>query len=157
MLDRDGYRANIGIILLNQQNRVFWGRRKGEDSWQFPQGGLLDDEEIEVGMLRELYEEIGLNSTQIKIIAHTKNWLYYDVPENYNRNRAYYKGQKQIWFLLKLLGSDCQINLRKHHVQEFDAWRWLEYDQAQDLVIDFKRQVYTKALAELAIYLNSTQ
>lgn len=154
MIDRDGYRLNVGIVLLNHNNKVFWGRRKGEDSWQFPQGGIYDTEEPEAAMLRELNEELGLLPEHVKVIGRTNNWLYYDVPGIYNRgNKNFYRGQKQIWFLLRLVGKEHHINVKYHREQEFDAWRWIDYWQAIEQVVNFKQDVYDKALHELASFI----
>ncbi|MBY0379859.1 MAG: RNA pyrophosphohydrolase, partial [Burkholderiales bacterium] len=148
------YRLNVGVVLLGKDNQVFWGRRKGESSWQFPQGGLYEDEEVEVAMFRELNEELGLNSEHVQILGCTNDWLYYDVPSIYNRSyNKTYRGQKQIWYLLKLIGKDHDINVKFHKEQEFDAWRWIDYWEPIDLVIDFKQEVYRKALNELTQFL----
>ncbi|MDQ5921236.1 MAG: putative (di)nucleoside polyphosphate hydrolase [Pseudomonadota bacterium] len=156
MIDRDGYRSNVGIILINHDNKLFWGRRKGEDSWQFPQGGIYDLEKPEAAVLRELNEEVGLSPEHVKIIARTNNWLYYDVPEIYNKNsRSFYRGQKQIWFLLQFIGKDYHINVKHHKEQEFDAWRWIDYWQPIDEVVNFKQEVYKKALHELFPYIKA--
>lgn len=107
MLDRDGYRPNVGIIILNHRNQVFWGKRVREHSWQFPQGGIKQGESPEQAMFRELMEEVGLSSQQVEIVGRTREWLKYDVPTNWVRRewRGTYKGQKQIWFfLLRLRG-----------------------------------------------------
>jgi putative (di)nucleoside polyphosphate hydrolase len=155
MLDRDGFRPNVGIILLNQKNQVFWGKRIRTHSWQFPQGGIDRGETPEQAMFRELHEEIGLRPEHVAVIARTRDWLRYEVPERYIRRdaRGHYKGQKQIWFLLRLLGGDWQLNLRATDHPEFDAWRWNDYWVPLDLVIEFKRAVYQRALEELAPYL----
>ncbi len=154
MIDKNGYRLNVGMILINNQNLVFWGKRKGEDSWQFPQGGLHENETIEDGMFRELKEELGLPKEHVQIIHHTQDWLYYDVPAIYNRpNNHGYKGQKQIWYLLLLTGKDHHINVKSHVEQEFDAWRWIDYWTTAESVISFKRNVYQAALNELSNYL----
>ena len=154
MIDQDGYRLNVGIILLNHRNQVFWGRRKGENSWQFPQGGQYGSEETQETMFRELNEELGLLSKHVEIVARTKNWLYYDVPGNFNRfNTSIYRGQKQIWYLLRLMGKEHNINVKHHKDQEFDAWRWIDYWSPIDLVVPFKQDVYRKALTELSQYI----
>ena len=154
MIDKDGYRLNVGVVLLGKDNQVFWGRRKGESSWQFPQGGLYENEEIEVAMFRELNEELGLDPWHVKILGRTSDWLYYDVPSTYNRSHnKIYRGQKQIWYLLKLIGKDHDINVKFHKEQEFDAWRWVDYWEPIDLVIDFKQEVYRKSLNELKQFL----
>ncbi|MCE2705762.1 MAG: RNA pyrophosphohydrolase [Proteobacteria bacterium] len=157
MIDKDGYRLNVGIILLNQNNQVFWGKRKGEGSWQFPQGGLYENEEIDQAMLRELNEELGLSPKHVTIIARTEKWLYYDVPNSYNRpNNKMYRGQKQIWYLLNFIGKDYDINVKSHKEQEFDAWRWINYWEPIDLVIKFKHDVYKQALQQLSSFLPNT-
>ena len=154
MIDHQGYRSNVGMILLNENNQVFWGRRKSEDSWQFPQGGIYDNEEPPVAMLRELNEELGLLPQHVEIIARTKDWLYYDVPGASNRNnKNFYRGQKQIWFLLKFIGKDYHIDVKLHQEQEFDAWRWVDYWLPIEQVVNFKQEVYKKALHELAPYI----
>jgi putative (di)nucleoside polyphosphate hydrolase len=158
MLDRDGFRPNVGIILLNQRNQVFWGKRIRTHSWQFPQGGIDRGESPEQAMYRELHEEIGLKPEHVRIIARTRDWLRYEVPERYIRRdaRGHYKGQKQIWFLLQLIGQDWNLNLRATNHPEFDAWRWNEYWVPLDVVVEFKRGVYEMALRELACYLPRT-
>ncbi len=146
MIDKDGYRPNVGIILLNKQNLVFWGRRKGEYSWQFPQGGLAENETLDECMYRELNEELGLLQQHVSIIDRTNDWLYYDVPGSWSKQNSNYRGQKQIWYLLDFLGSDHHINVRSHHEPEFDAWRWIPYWEPIDFVVKFKQDVYRKAL-----------
>ncbi len=155
MLDRDGYRPNVGIILLNHRNQVFWGKRIRTHSWQFPQGGIDRGETPEQAMYRELHEEIGLKPEHVEVIARTRDWLRYEVPDRYIRRdaRGHYKGQKQIWFLLRLIGGDWNLNLRATDHPEFDAWRWNDYWVPLDLVIEFKRGVYQRALEELSRYL----
>ena len=152
MLDREGYRPNVGIVLLNGKNQVFWGKRVSAHSWQFPQGGINAGENPEQAMYRELIEEVGLKPCHVHVLGRTRNWLRYDVPQQYLRrdNRGIYKGQKQIWFLLKLTGRDCDVCLRATSHPEFDAWRWDDYWMPLDSVIEFKREVYQQALSELA-------
>lgn len=152
MLDKDGYRPNVGIILLNRRNEVFWGKRLGQHSWQFPQGGIKLGETPEQAMYRELHEEVGLKEEHVRIVGRTRGWLRYDVPEQWVRRemRGSYRGQKQIWFLLRLMGQDSDIRLDCTGKPEFDAWRWHEYWVPMESVIEFKRQVYGKALRELA-------
>jgi putative (di)nucleoside polyphosphate hydrolase len=155
MLDRDGFRPNVGIVLLNPRNQVFWGKRIRTHSWQFPQGGIKYGETPEQAMFRELHEEVGLVSSHVRILARTRDWLRYEVPNHFIRRdaRGHYKGQKQIWFLLQLIGRDTDVNLRATHHPEFDAWRWNDYWVQLDSVIEFKRGVYQQALTELARYL----
>jgi putative (di)nucleoside polyphosphate hydrolase len=155
MLDRDGFRPNVGIILLNQRNQVFWGKRLRTHSWQFPQGGIKHGESPEQAMFRELHEEVGLLPEHVRIVARTRDWMRYEVPNHFIRRdaRGHYKGQKQIWFLLELLGRDSDMNLRATNHPEFDAWRWNDYWVPLDAVIEFKRGVYQLALTELSRFL----
>jgi putative (di)nucleoside polyphosphate hydrolase len=155
MVDRDGYRPNVGIIITNAKNQVFWGKRIRQNSWQFPQGGIQHGESPEQAMYRELHEEVGLHPAHVRILGRTREWLRYDVPKTWARRecRNNYKGQKQIWFLLRLDGRDCDVNLRASGHPEFDAWRWNEYWLELDTVIEFKRDVYRSALNELARFL----
>jgi putative (di)nucleoside polyphosphate hydrolase len=155
MIDRDGYRPNVGIILCNLKNEVFWGKRVREHSWQFPQGGIKSGETPELAMFRELQEEVGLNAHHVKILGRTRDWLRYEVPDRWVRRewRGNYRGQKQIWFLLRLVGRDCDVCLRATEKPEFDAWRWNDYWVPMETVVEFKREVYHMALSELARYL----
>jgi putative (di)nucleoside polyphosphate hydrolase len=152
MLDKDGYRPNVGIILLNSRNEVFWGKRVKQHSWQFPQGGIKHGESPEQAMLRELWEEVGLRPEHVRIVGRTRDWLRYDVPDQWIRRdlRGNYRGQKQIWFLLRLTGRDCDVSLRATTHPEFDAWRWHDYWVPLETVIEFKRDVYQQALLELS-------
>lgn len=155
MIDRDGYRPNVAIVLCNAKNEVFWGKRIKEHSWQFPQGGIKAGESPEDAMFRELEEETGLRREHVRILGRTKNWLHYSVPNHWVKRewRGTYKGQKQIWYLLKLTGRDHDIRLRASSHPEFDAWRWHDYWVPLDSVIEFKRDVYRQALQQLVRYL----
>lgn len=152
MLDREGYRPNVGIILVNGKNEVFWGKRIRQHSWQFPQGGIKHGESPAQAMYRELHEEVGLKPEHVRILGRTRDWLRYNVPEHFIRRdcRGHYKGQKQIWFLLRLVGKDSDVCLRACSHPEFDAWRWSDYWVPLESVIEFKREVYTLALNELS-------
>jgi putative (di)nucleoside polyphosphate hydrolase len=159
VIDRDGYRPNVGIILCNRKNEVFWGKRVREHSWQFPQGGINPGESPETAMYRELHEEIGLLREHVRILGRTRDWLRYDVPDKWIRRewRGNYRGQKQIWFLLRLVGRDNDVCLRATEKPEFDAWRWNDYWMPGEAVVDFKREVYQKALSELVRFLDREQ
>lgn len=151
LIDRAGYRLNVGIILINESHRVFWGKRYGHDAWQFPQGGLAPGETPTDALFRELREEIGLERTDVEILGTTKRWLKYRLPKQYLRHGTdpLVIGQKQKWFLLKLVANEQKIRLDLSNSPEFDSWRWLDYKEPQDLVIFFKKQVYIQALKEL--------
>jgi putative (di)nucleoside polyphosphate hydrolase len=166
MLDKDGYRPNVGIILANARNEVFWGKRIRQHAWQFPQGGIQQGETPVQAMYRELEEEVGLASDHVRILGRTREWLKYDVPGHWMRRdrdgddggasrRIAYRGQKQLWFLLRMVGRDCDVRLRASGHPEFDAWRWHEYWIPLDAVIEFKRDVYHQALTELHRFLGA--
>jgi putative (di)nucleoside polyphosphate hydrolase len=156
MIDRDGYRPNVAIVLVNARNQVFWGKRIKEHAWQFPQGGIKQGESPEQAMFRELHEETGLEPQHVRILGRTRDWLHYHVPNHWVKRewRGTYKGQKQIWFLLRLVGRDCDISLRASGHPEFDAWRWNDYWVPLEAVIDFKREVYRLALEQLAEHID---
>ena len=151
MIDNDGYRKNVGIILCNSQNKLLICKRIGEESWQFPQGGFEKNENAESAMFRELFEEVGLKKNDISILGITNSWLKYDLPKKYQRktNNKLCIGQKQKWFLLRLISDDTNIVFSNSKRPEFDSWQWVEDDKPIEIVIDFKRDVYKKALEEL--------
>lgn len=151
LVDRAGYRLNVGIILINESGRVFWGKRQGHEAWQFPQGGLAPGETPTEALFRELREEIGLDREDVMILGVTKRWLKYRLPKQYLRHgsKPLVIGQKQKWFLLKLISSEQKIRLDLSDTPEFDSWRWVDYKEPSDLVIFFKKQVYVQALKEL--------
>lgn len=151
VIDRAGYRLNVGIILVNGSDRVFWGRRSGHDAWQFPQGGLAAGETPLEAMFRELHEEVGLDKGDVEVIGSTKRWLKYRLPKQYLRHGSepLVIGQKQKWYLLKLVSSEQKVRLDLSDSPEFDSWRWIDFHEPEELVIFFKRQVYVQALKEL--------
>ena len=150
MIDKFGYRANVGIILTNNSGKVLWARRYGEDSWQFPQGGIDKTETPEIAMFRELEEEIGLLPSHVEVLGQTKGWLKYRLPRKFlSKNKTPFKGQKQKWFLLKFLGEDGDIKVDRFEDQEFDHWEWVSYWFPLSQVVNFKRDVYRKALIQL--------
>jgi len=152
VIDDDGYRLNVGIVLCNDDNQLFWGRRVGQNSWQFPQGGMSEYESPEQTLVRELYEETGLSVEDVEIVSRIDDWIKYDLPENLIRRykRPVCVGQKQKWFLLRLKGTEKKIALDKCERPEFDSWKWVDYWKPLDEVIFFKRNVYKKALTEFA-------
>lgn len=152
MIDRDGFRANVGIILCNQDNRVLWARRLREDAWQFPQGGIKENETAEEAIYRELEEEVGLGPGHVRIIGCTRNWLRYRLPNCYVRygNKPLCIGQKQVWYLLRFIGEEQDVRLDLTNNPEFDYWRWVNYWHPLSEIVYFKRKVYQRALNELA-------
>ena len=151
MIDNDGYRKNVGIILCNSQNKLLICKRLGEESWQFPQGGFEKNENAESAMFRELFEEVGLKKNDISILGITNSWLKYDLPKKYQRktNNRLCIGQKQKWFLLRLISDDSNISFLNSENPEFDSWQWVDDNEPMKIVIDFKKNVYKKALEEL--------
>ena len=152
MIDVDGYRLNVGIVLLNPQGQVFWARRVQRDGWQFPQGGMNTDETPDEAMYRELEEETGLRPEQVEILGSTHGWLRYRLPPRYVRRgqRPTCIGQKQVWFLLRMLGEDAAFHLDADATPEFDVWRWVDFWYPAEHVVDFKREVYRRALRYFA-------
>ena len=149
MLDKKGFRYNVGIILANQDNRLFWGQRFYRDGWQFPQGGIQKYESLETAMYRELHEETGLLKQDVKIISQTDRWYYYHLPRHMIRDDTYL-GQKQKWFLLRLISDESRINLAAQSKPEFIDWRWVNYWFPLHEIVSFKRPVYRKALTFMA-------
>ena len=141
----------MGIILANHCGQVLWARRIKQDAWQFPQGGINDGESPEEAMYRELYEEIGLHSEDVEILACTRGWLRYRLPRRLIRKeqQPLCIGQKQKWFLLNLLTSDKAICVDQTYSPEFDDWCWVSYWYPLGQVVSFKREVYRRALREL--------
>lgn len=151
VIDRAGYRLNVGIVLTNESGRVFWGKRQGHDAWQFPQGGLAAGETALEAMFRELHEEVGLEAGDVEVLGVTKRWLKYRLPNQYLRHgtEPLVIGQKQKWYLLRLTANEQKIRLDLYDSPEFDSWRWIDYQEPQEQVIFFKKQVYVQALKEL--------
>jgi putative (di)nucleoside polyphosphate hydrolase len=156
VVDKAGYRLNVGIIIASENGEVFWGRRVGQHAWQFPQGGVGPNESAQEAMFRELKEEVGLDKPDVEILAVTKHWLKYRLPKQFIRqgNKPTVIGQKQKWFLMRLLCPEQKIKLDLSHTPEFDSWRWVDFNLPAEQVIYFKRQVYRQALKELSPYLD---
>ncbi|MDA1073238.1 MAG: RNA pyrophosphohydrolase [Proteobacteria bacterium] len=156
MVDADGFRPNVGIILSNAHGQVLWARRVGgHDAWQFPQGGIDENESTEQALYRELYEEVGLTRESVRILGRTRGWLRYRLPRRMRRRNSTvgFQGQKQKWFLLEMLCDDATVQMDCSVKPEFDAWRWVSYWYPVSQVVDFKRSVYRRALKELAPFL----
>jgi len=152
VIDSEGYRLNVGIILCNAEGRLFWAKRIGQHSWQFPQGGIQRDESPEQAMFRELAEEVGLRPEHVQIIGSTRGWLRYRLPRRLVRQDCSQAciGQKQIWFLLRMRCDEAAVQLNLSERPEFDHWQWVDYWYPLRAVVPFKRHVYWRALHELA-------
>ncbi len=152
MIDADGFRPNVGIVLTNQDGKLLWARRVGgQDAWQFPQGGIKQNESAEQALYRELHEEVGLKPEHVRVLGVTRGWLRYRLPTRYVRQQQpVCIGQKQKWFLLELLAQDDDVNLHCGQEPEFDHWRWVSYWYPINNVVMFKRDVYRRALKELS-------
>ncbi|CDH03564.1 RNA pyrophosphohydrolase [Xenorhabdus bovienii] len=152
MIDDDGYRPNVGIVICNRQGQVLWARRYGQHSWQFPQGGINPGESPEQAMYRELFEEVGLNRKDVRVLASTRSWLRYKLPKRLVRwdTKPVCIGQKQRWFLLQLLCNEVDINVQRSNAPEFDGWRWVSYWYPVRQVVSFKRDVYRRVMKEFS-------
>ncbi len=152
MIDIEGYRPNVGIVICNRKGQVLWAKRYGQNSWQFPQGGIKEGETPEQAMYRELYEEVGLSKKDIKILYASKHWLRYKLPKRLLRYDSYpiCIGQKQRWFLVQLLTDEKNFNMNRSAIPEFDGWRWVSFWYPVRQVVSFKREVYRKAMKEFA-------
>ncbi|AWV08508.1 RNA pyrophosphohydrolase [Marilutibacter maris] len=152
MIDPDGYRPNVGIVLMRPDGRLFWARRIRRDGWQFPQGGMNSDETPIEAMYRELREETGLCPEHVEVLGATPGWLRYRLPQRAIRrhDRLVCVGQKQVWFLLRLLGEESDLRLDLTDKPEFDHWRWVDFWYPLEHVVMFKRGVYARALVHLA-------
>ena len=155
MIDSKGYRPNVGIILCNDEGRVFWAKRMGVNAWQFPQGGINNDEDPETAMYRELWEETGLQQQHVQVLGRTRYWLKYQLPERYVRKGSMPLciGQKQIWYMLRLIVHDSTVRFDHCEKPEFDSWRWVDFWEPLNDVVYFKRKVYQKAMTELGAIL----
>jgi putative (di)nucleoside polyphosphate hydrolase len=151
MIDPDGFRPNVAMVILNDDSQVFWAKRSSNDGWQFPQGGMRSDETPVEAMYRELREETGLHAGQVKMLGSTPGWLRYQLPKRYQRSNSkpHCIGQKQVWFLLKLLDGDEKIDLQTTGEPEFREFKWVDFWYPADNVIRFKRRVYRQALTLL--------
>ncbi len=155
MVDQDGFRPNVGMVIVNRNSQVLWARRIRQNSWQFPQGGIKEDETEEEAMYRELYEEMGLNDKDLYIMQTSQRHYRYRVPKRMqvSRTNSEYLGQKQRWFLLALNDEETEdLNVRFNWCKrpEFDGWRWVSYWYPIRNVVPFKRDVYRKILTEFA-------
>ena len=152
MIDSNGFRPNVGIIICNKLGQLLWAKRIKQDAWQFPQGGIKEAETTEEALFRELSEEVGLCKDDVRILSQTSEWLKYRLPKPYIRQRKGRTciGQKQKWFLLRLDCDESNIDMQRGKSPEFDGWRWVSYWYPVRQVVSFKRDVYRRAMKEFA-------
>lgn len=152
MIDADGFRPNVGIILTSPALQVLWAKRVGQNAWQFPQGGIMYGESPEQAMIRELHEELGLRDVDVDILGVTRGWLRYRLPRRFIRPCTGQPciGQKQKWFVLRLRSCESRVHFDATEKPEFDGWRWVDWWHPLNEVVEFKRGVYLRALNELA-------
>ena len=150
-IDAEGFRANVGIILANADGRLLLGGRAGAKGWQFPQGGMIEGEEPLDAMYRELHEEVGLEPGDVEVLGITRDWLRYTLPNKFIRRNSepLCIGQKQRWFMLRLLSGEDRVRFDRSEKPEFDRARWVPFWRPVNEVIYFKRRVYARALHEL--------
>ena len=156
MSDLDAYRPNVGVVLFNREGLVWYGQRHatpGPHNWQFPQGGVDDGEDLQAAALRELAEETGV--TSVEVLGRTEDWIAYDFPPDYGGSKQAHGwlGQKQMWFACRFLGEDAEVDLTAHGEPDFDAWRWGPLDEACDLIVPFKRDLYRRLLEDFRDFL----
>ena len=144
-------RIGVGIILLNQKNNIFVGKRidNPKSSWQMPQGGVDQNENFLQAARRELEEETGIKS--VKLIKTLDGWLKYDLPENLLGKlwNGKYRGQKQKWFVMKFLGKTDEINVKTKNPEFFD-WKWIKPSELTKIAVNFKVDIYKKIKEELS-------
>jgi putative (di)nucleoside polyphosphate hydrolase len=151
VVDAEGFRPNVGIVLASAAGQVLWAKRIGMDAWQFPQGGVNPGENPEQALYRELREELGLAHADVQLLGATREWLRYTLPHRYVRKGRIPRciGQKQKWFALRLASPDSAVRFDLGEPPEFDRWRWVDYWHPLREVVAFKRAVYDAALHEL--------
>ena len=143
-------RTGVGIIVLNNNNQVFVGKRKDNpgDKWQMPQGGVDKGEDFITAMRRELIEETSIKN--IKILKEIHNMYQYELPKNLVGIiwKGKFRGQRQKWFITKFLGKDDEINLDTKH-PEFIDWKWIDPKDLPEVIVDFKKELYLNLLKEI--------
>lgn len=151
LVDPQGYRPNVGMVLVNRQKQVFWAKRSGTSAWQFPQGGIHPGEDLDEAMYRELNEEVGLHPDDVVILAQTEEWVKYQFgSQKTTSGGETYIGQKQIWFLLELISPDEYIDIASNEHQEFDEWKWVDFWYPIDHIVEFKREIYADTLTQFS-------
>ena len=150
-VNNEGYRPNVAMVVINSTNKVLICRRKNTRTWQFPQGGIDNGEDIKKAMYRELSEEVGLSKDDVSLVGESEGTITYDIPKTIRSKvlGGKFKGQEQKWFLLKLNKDNCEIKLDNEAFPEFDKYEWVSFWQPLNRIVDFKREAYRKALSEL--------
>ena len=148
-------RVGVGIIVLNNNNQVFVGKRKDNpaDKWQMPQGGVDKGEDFITAMRRELIEETSIKN--IEVLKEIERFYEYELPENLIGViwKGKFRGQRQKWFITRFLGQDSEINLKTIH-QEFIDWKWIEPKKLPDVIVDFKKSLYHNLLKEINLFID---
>ena len=148
-------RIGVGIIVLNNENKIFVGKRKDNpvDKWQMPQGGVDKNENFLTAVKRELNEETSIKN--IKIIKELDGWFEYELPKNLLGIiwKGKFRGQKQKWFVARFIGEESEINLNTEN-PEFIEWKWIKIDELPKVIVDFKKNVYEKLLIELKKFID---
>ena len=160
MKNKESYRPNVAIIIVNKMGKILWCKRKDGKGWQFPQGGLDEGESTTEAIYRETKEEVGLDKEDIRIIKESEQWLNYKVPKNripkyFRLNNSNFIGQTQKWFLAEIICEDRKINLKSSSPVEFDDWTWSSYWHPVSGGVDFKKSTYRKVLKEFLPYYQS--
>ena len=147
----EGYRPNVAMVVINSMNKVLICRRKNTRTWQFPQGGIDNGEDIKKAMYRELSEEIGLSKDDVILVGESEGTITYDIPKTIRSKvlGGKFKGQEQKWFLLKIKKDNTEIKLDNEAFPEFDKYEWVSFWQPLNRIVDFKREAYREALSEL--------
>ena len=150
------YRPCVGVVLMNDAGKVFVGERiDTPDAWQMPQGGIDEGETPREAALRELWEETGLEASSVEIVAETSDWLTYDLPNTLLGKvwKGKYRGQKQLWVLMRLTGTDADINIDTDH-PEFSKWKWSDSTSLVNDIVPFKRHIYENVVREFSKHLS---
>lgn len=155
MTDLSRYRPNVGVVLFNEQGKVWLGKRAATDPpycWQFPQGGVDEGEDLFDAALRELEEETGI--TSVRYLGRTEGWIVYDYPPEVaaQKHKGKHLGQKQVWFALLFTGDEAEIRLDAHDQVEFETWRWGDLAEAPGLIVPFKRAAYDAVVTAFRQY-----
>jgi putative (di)nucleoside polyphosphate hydrolase len=155
LVDEQGYRPNVGMVICNRDKQVFWAKRAGMGAWQFPQGGIHPGEALHEAMYRELNEEVGLHPEDVSILGQTQDWVKYEFGSSkVTSGGETYIGQKQIWFLLQLESPETHINITSSEHQEFDDWKWVDFWTPIDQIVEFKREIYRDILTQFSLILD---